>query len=87
MIALVKDATITGLQRNYLMLVQGVNQLHGINQRRIKMINEKKLKSLLNSIIIWTELSSKPDVKKLVKKELDEAIILKEKDNKQNGKE
>ena len=36
MIVPVKDVIIIGLQRNYLMLVQDVNQLHGINQKEIK---------------------------------------------------
>jgi len=38
------------------------------------MINEEKLKELLKDIMIWTTLSSKPDVMKLLEKKLNEVF-------------
>ena len=36
------------------------------------MINEEKLKDFLEYVLVWTEISSKPDVMKLLEKKLNE---------------
>ncbi len=47
------------------------------------MINEEKLEKFLRSLMIWTDLSGKPDVHKLLMKQLNESF----KEEKGCGKE
>lgn len=48
------------------------------------MINEKKLKEVIQEIIIWTGIYGKPQVKKMIEKKLNEAISLEEKVKEKN---
>ena len=38
------------------------------------MINEENLKKFLYSLMVWTEVTSRPDVKKMLEEQLNEAI-------------
>jgi len=38
------------------------------------MINENKLKEFLRSLMVWTDLSGKPDVHRILLEKLDDAF-------------
>lgn len=43
------------------------------------MINEEKLKEVIEDILTWTGIYDRPDVKKMIQRKLNEAIITNEK--------
>lgn len=49
------------------------------------MINEEKLKEVIQDIITWTGINDRPDVKKMIEKKLNEVINKKKKSKRTTG--